>query len=167
MKSALRQDKEADLISSDTDGGRFYPNLFGFHRALCDFIFYYKNIATRPQICYNENKKGGGNMNNNLFSKIDGKSIIVCNFSIEHYDETLAVKMSCVSEDENACFIVFENVSKLKLSEISYPFQICGFEILDYSDRGYQKDTRFYVNDYEDGTLSFFCKSFEIFDANR
>ena len=37
-------------------------------------------------------------------------------------------------------FIVFENVSKLKMSDISYPFQICGFEILDYSSRGYQKD---------------------------
>ena len=75
--------------------------------------------------------------------------------------------MSCISEDQNTYYIVFENVSKLELSEISYPFQISGFEILDYSSRGYQKDTRFFVNDYEDGTLSFFCENFEIFDANR
>ena len=58
-----------------------------------------------------------------------------------------------------------ENVSKLKMSDISYPFQICGFEILDYSSRGYQKDSRFFVNDYEDGKLSFFCENFEIFNA--
>ena len=106
-------------------------------------------------------------MKNNFFSDIDGKSIVIFDFSIEHYDEKLSVKMSCISEDQNTYYIVFENVSKLELSEISYPFQISGCEILDYSSRGYQKDTRFFVNDYEDGTLSFFCENFEIFNANR
>ena len=106
-------------------------------------------------------------MNNNLFPKIDGKSIMVFDFQVLYDDETLTIKMTCISEDQNAYFIVFENVSKLKLSEISYPFQICGFEILDYSSRGYQKDSRFFVNDYEDGRLSFFCENFEIFNANR
>ena len=62
---------------------------------------------------------------------------------------------------------MFENVSKLRMADISYPFRICGFEILDYSSRGYQKDLRFFVNDYEDGKLSFYCENFEIFNANR
>ena len=106
-------------------------------------------------------------MDNNLFSKADGKSIIIYDFEIVLNDDSLCVKMTCVSEDQNAYFIVFENVSKLKLSDICYPFQICGFEILDYSSRGYQKDTRFFVNDYEDETISFFCEKFEIFNANR
>ena len=44
---------------------------------------------------------------------------------------------------------------------------ICGFEILDYSSRGYKKDSRFFVNDYEEGKLSFFCENFEVFNANR
>ena len=69
--------------------------------------------------------------------------------------------------NENSYFIIFQNVSKIKLSEISYPFQICGFEILDYSSRGYQNDSRFFVNDYEDGKLSFYCEDFEILPANR
>ena len=38
MKSALRQEMEADLISSETASRRFHPSLLGFHRALCDFI---------------------------------------------------------------------------------------------------------------------------------
>ena len=106
-------------------------------------------------------------MNSNIFSEINGKSIIIRDFEIEHNDGVLYIKMTCISEDQNAYFIVFENVSKVKLSEISYPFQICGFEILDYSSRGYQGDSRFFVNDYEDGKLSFFCENFEIFNANR
>lgn len=106
-------------------------------------------------------------MNKKLFSEIEGKEIIICNLSVEYYEKTLTVKMSCIAENENAYFVVFENVSKLNLSEISYPFQVCGFEILDYSSRGYQKDTRFYVNDCEDGKISFYCENFEIFNANR
>ena len=106
-------------------------------------------------------------MDHNLFSKINGKSMIVCDFEITRNDHSLGVKMSFISEDENAYFIVFENVSKLKLSDISYPFQICGFEILDFSSRGYQENSRFFANDYEDGKLSFFCENFEIFSGNR
>ena len=103
-------------------------------------------------------------MKNNLFSDINGKSIVINDFQIENYDEKLHIKITCISEDQNTYLIIFENVSMLKLSDISYPFQIGGFEILDYSSRGYQKDSRFFVNDYEDGTLSFFCENFEIFE---
>ena len=106
-------------------------------------------------------------MDNNLFSKVNGKSILVCDFQVVYDDEALTIKMTCISENQNGYFIVFENISKLKMSDISYPFQICGFEILDYSSRGYQKDSRFFANDYEDGRLSFFCENFEIFNANR
>jgi len=108
------------------------------------------NIEKYQKIRYDLFKKGGGDMSNNLFSKVEGKSIIVGDFQIENYNENLHIKITCISEDKNAYFIVFENVSKLKMSDISYPFQICGFEILDYSSRGYQKDSRFIVNDYED-----------------
>ncbi len=103
-------------------------------------------------------------MNQPLLPQIDGKSIIVHNFTIETDGEALTVRMSCADEDQNTYWILFRNVSKLKLSEISYPFTVCGFEILDYQARGYQKDSRFFVNDYEDGMLSFYCENFEIFD---
>ena len=106
-------------------------------------------------------------MNRDLFSKVDGKAILVGDFEITCNDGFLYVKMTCMTEDEEAYFMVFENVSKIKLSDISYPFQICGFEILDYSFRGYQDDSRFFVHDYENGDLSFFCEKFEIFNANK
>ena len=106
-------------------------------------------------------------MSDNIFPEINGKSIIIGNLDIGHNEGTLYIKMTCIAEDRNAYYIVFENVSKLTLSQICYPFQICGFEVLDYSSRGYQKDSRFFVNDYEDGRISFFCEDFEIFNANR
>ena len=38
MKSALRQVRMADLISSEVAYRRFHPNSFGFHPAKQDFI---------------------------------------------------------------------------------------------------------------------------------
>ena len=105
-------------------------------------------------------------MNKELFSKVNGKQITVYNLDIIDLNDALCAKLGFVTEDENVYMIVFENVSKIKLSDISYPFRICGFEIVDNGARGYQGDSRFFVNDYEDGRLSFFCESFEICCAN-
>ena len=127
----------------------------------------FKEIKTEKDIqdfIERTNSLHNGYVSNNLFSKIDGKSIVISDFQIENYDEKLHIKITCISEDQNTYLIIFKNVSMLKLSDISYPFQIGGFEILDCSSRGYQKDSRFFVNDYEDGTLSFFCENFEIFE---
>ena len=40
-------------------------------------------------------------MSNNLFSKVEGKSIIVGDFQIENYNENLHIKITCISEDKN------------------------------------------------------------------
>ncbi len=104
-------------------------------------------------------------MDSTLFQKLNGKSVIVRDFAVRHRDGTLDIEMTCISEDRNTYSIVFENVSKLNLAEVSYPFQICGFEIEDCSSRGYQSDSRFFVNDFEDGQLSFYCEKVEIFTS--
>lgn len=43
MKSALRQEKAADFISSEAGRRRFHPSLLGFHRgeAMISFLFPY------------------------------------------------------------------------------------------------------------------------------
>ena len=101
---------------------------------------------------------------NDILSNLNGKSIVVHSFLIERYDEILVAKMELFAEDERPYSIDFNNISNLSISSISYPFQICGFEILDYSSRGYDKDSRFFVNDYEDGKISFYCENFDIFE---
>ena len=106
-------------------------------------------------------------MNCENLAELDGKIIVVLAFWIEHFDGILAVKMTFITEKGASYFAVFENVSCINLSDMSYPFEIVGFEILDYTSRGYSKDTRFFVNDYENGQLSFYCEDFEIFSADR
>ena len=45
---------------------------------------------------------------------------------------------------------------------VNSDFDIVGFEIIDNSLRGWERAKRFYVNDYEEETISFYCESFEI-----
>ncbi len=57
---------------------------------------------------------------------------------------------------------IFHNASFIKLSAVNSDFDIVGFEIIDNSLRGWERVKRFYVNDYEEDTISFYCESFEI-----
>ena len=102
-----------------------------------------------------------------LFSKIDGKSVIIQDYRIEHCQGALAICMKCICEDRDTYSVVFENASGIKLLDISFPFQIGGLEIVDCSSRGYQKDKHYFINDFEDGQLSFYCEHIQILGAER
>ena len=101
-------------------------------------------------------------MSENLFFEINGKSILVDNLSVACEDNFMEIQMRCITEDHKSLSIIFRNVAKFNLSNISYPFQICGFEIKDYSSYGYEKDSRYFVNDYEDNAISFYCENIEV-----
>ncbi len=98
-----------------------------------------------------------------LFSALDGKAITVNSFAIDNNDGALEVRLQCVAEDGKSYLVNFENVSVLNIKSVSSPFQICGFEILDYAERGFQKDSHYFIHDYEDGALSFYYKAFKVY----
>lgn len=97
--------------------------------------------------------------------KLDGKSLTVRAFSVEYEDGMLSLRMECVTDGGDAYLAIFQNASLISMVKVSYPFQICGFEIIDKQEDGYQKENRYFVNDYENGTVSFYCESFEIYEA--
>ena len=101
-------------------------------------------------------------MSPNLYPEIAEKSVSIKKLSISIENESLRLVLFYSAGDQNSYCVVFENVSQLKLSDISFPFQICGFEIQDLSSRGYQKENRYFVNDYEDGKMSFYCEDYGI-----
>ena len=101
-------------------------------------------------------------MNESKLSEINGKSVLVDNLCVQCENGCLELQMRCVTDENKSLSIVFGNISKLNLSDISYPFQICGFEIKDYNSCGYGNDSRYFVNDFEDNIISFYCEKIEI-----
>lgn len=99
---------------------------------------------------------------NNLISEIQGKSVFIKSLWVELTDNALSVKLQFDVKNGGSYYAVFQNASRLKLENVSCPFQISCFEIIDNSSRGYQADSRFFANDFDDGVLSFYCEDFVI-----
>lgn len=92
-----------------------------------------------------------------MFDKICGKTVSVNSLHIDVTD-IVTVKMTYTVDEGEPFVAEFWNVSSLNIQDMSFPFEISALEIVDNSQRGYQKDKRYFVNDYEDGCLSFWCE---------
>lgn len=74
------------------------------------------------------------------------------NLTIKGYINGLAVTMR------------FFNVSRLSLENISFPAEVQGFVIISNDNNGWDRDSRYSIRDYENGSISFMCEAFEIDD---
>jgi len=95
------------------------------------------------------------------FTDFSGKDIFVKEFKIYNNGDVMNITMKAYSD--NVLYVMyFENVSGIKLKDVNSSFQICGFSIEDNKEKGYQKDMRYTVDDYEDGVLFFYCEDFSV-----
>ena len=103
-------------------------------------------------------------MNNMSIDMIQGQviQVIEINLSVNGIESVLT--MEFLLKDE-VVHMIFHNVSCLNIKDFSMPYQICGFEILDNKDRGWDKSLRYTINDFEDGMIKFHCESFEFIKA--
>lgn len=59
--------------------------------------------------------------------------------------------------------IKFQDISDLQIRGIGNDYnQIMGFEIIDKKENGWSKHNRYFINDYEDGIIEFYCSSIEV-----
>lgn len=93
--------------------------------------------------------------------EIQGKEIEVIEFNLSVHDNKSMISMKFLINDE-VVRMIFHNVSSLNTKDFSMPYQIGGFEILDNNDRGWEKSSRYTIDDYEDGKIKFHCESFEV-----
>ena len=64
---------------------------------------------------------------------------------------------------ENSIFrITFYNVSRFRVGELSVPLEVHGFEIINHSQNGWEKDSTYEIHDFEDDRIHFFCESFTM-----
>jgi len=100
-------------------------------------------------------------MNIGKIESIQGNKIEILEIVLKNEDNHLELSWK-VYFDNVVFVIIFHNVSKFKIGEISIPFEIYGFEIIDHSQDGWEKDFTYEICDFEDGRVKFFCESFEI-----
>lgn len=90
-----------------------------------------------------------------------GNKIEISEMLLKNVDNQL--ELSWQIHFENAVFrITFSNVSRLRISEVSAPLEIHGFEIVDRSQNGWEKDSAYEIRDFEDDRVNFFCEYFKV-----
>ena len=58
--------------------------------------------------------------------------------------------------------MTFYNVSRFCVRDLSVPTEIHGFEIINHSKDGWEKDSTYEVRDFEYDCVNFFCERFKI-----
>ena len=90
-----------------------------------------------------------------------GKKIEIIEMALKSVDNQL--ELSWKIYFGNAVYwITFSNVSRFRLGEVSAPLDIHGFEIINHSQNGWEKDSTYEVRDFEDNRVNFFCECFKL-----
>ena len=97
-----------------------------------------------------------------LKSVINDAILRVDSISINTVDSEFTIVMGVHDKQNGNILITFGGVSSINIMyPLSPPMIIQGFEIIDNKQSGWENDKKFFVNDYEDGFLSFYCKNVE------
>ena len=92
---------------------------------------------------------------------LQGNKIEILEMVLKNVDGRL--ELSWKIHFENAVFrMVFSNVSRFRIGEVSTPIEIHGFEIVDHSQDGWEKDSTYEIRDFEDDRINFFCAYFKL-----
>lgn len=90
-----------------------------------------------------------------------GNKIEILEMILKNVDNQL--ELSWKIYFENAIFrITFYNVSRFRVGEWSIPLEVHGFEIINHSQNGCEKDSTYEIRDFEDDRVNFFCECFKM-----
>lgn len=66
---------------------------------------------------------------------------------------------SCSSQNTTInARVLFRNVSDFSIKNINREKQITGLEIIDNQKRGFQKETRYEIKDFEEDDIHLYCE---------
>ena len=100
-------------------------------------------------------------MEKDCIAWIRGKSLFITKLSLYVDEETLQMLWEFICNDCR-CTAVFNNVSRINMINNSYPLQISDMKIVNNKENGWDRDSSYFVRDFEEQQISFYCESFKI-----
>lgn len=94
-------------------------------------------------------------------SIVQGKEVEITEFCLSSADEELYLKCKAFSE-KSELTMHFYHVSHIRIKDFVFPMKIGGFEIQCNQNRGWERAQAYTIRDYEEESLRFFCRDFEI-----
>lgn len=92
---------------------------------------------------------------------LQGNKIRIMEMMLKQADNQLVLSWK-IRVEKMIFRMTFFNVSRFRIGEVSMPLEIHGFEIINHSQKGWEKDSVYEIRDFEDDYINFFCGYFEI-----
>ena len=98
-----------------------------------------------------------------ILDKLQGKECYIHNLNISSAlnSHTLTVKMHIETTESNV-ILTMHNANNIKMNFCSSAFSIEGFEIIDNVTKGWSKEVRYCLNDFENGVIKLYFERYEI-----
>ncbi len=95
-----------------------------------------------------------------ILQKLDGKNVKFEKITLFRENNELLLHADVLCENETFS-LLFSHVTTLSLKAGTYHFEMEGFSFYDKQKDGYEADVRYYIEDYEQDTVSFYCRDVE------
>ena len=95
-------------------------------------------------------------INTEEIESLRGKEIEILEMNLTSGDGGLTLTWN-MRVDGSLLTAVFRNVSELRFDGLSAPVIIHGFEIVDHTADGWQRNSAYEIRDFEDCLVGFYC----------
>ena len=95
-----------------------------------------------------------------------GQKIEILKMALSNLDNQLMLSLE-INFENTIYRIIFHNVSGVSMYNMSIPLEVHGFEIINHSQSGWEKNFKYEIYDFEDNRINFFCEDFEIEDNRK
>ena len=104
------------------------------------------------------------NLRNDGYKLNDVIGLVGINYNIElneYYENQSNLIIKFVTKNNDELCIKFNNISSLNLNEIGGKYnQLESIEIIE--NKSYEKNKKYYIRDYENQMIDFYCESYLI-----
>lgn len=95
---------------------------------------------------------------NNYYNLEVAFNIFAKGFIFKNYNNMLLEKFD-INKEAKTIKILFKNVSNFSVRDICKHMPIMGLEIIDNKERGWQKEKRYEITDFENNVIHLFCET--------
>lgn len=92
---------------------------------------------------------------------LQGKVIFIIEINLVCVNGTMDLLLK-VKYSGESYRLIFRNVSRFSIDDLSAPMEVQGFEIVDHSSSGWDKDSRFEIRDFEENKINFYCEEYKL-----
>ena len=84
------------------------------------------------------------------------KGVVIDRILIESQDEQTNILLKLFAQKNIS--LCFRNASRFCINQCSLPMNVNGLEIVDNKQKGWGVDSRYWIHDYEENRIEFYCE---------